>query len=108
MFYKYRAFASPALTLFKNSRQTCALHLMNSLLNIFCYIISNVSIRKNLHRVQLMAESYPDIQGYSEKQCLLRIQGAWDASPNQSREVKSGFKESLEEAKQSGETKSRF
>src|SRR3954471_23734574 len=27
---------------------------MNSLLSIFCYIISNVSIRKNLHRVQLI------------------------------------------------------
>src|SRR4051812_43079044 len=59
---------------FKNSRQTYALHLMNTLLNIFCYIISNVSIRKNLHRVQLMNESYPDRQDYSKKQCILRIQ----------------------------------
>src|SRR3954470_18165719 len=48
---------------------------MNSLLNIFCYIISNVSIRKNLHRVQLTTESYPDRQDYSEKQCLLRTRG---------------------------------
>src|SRR4051812_35699015 len=39
---------------------------MNSLLNIFCYIISNVSIIKNLHRVQLMTESYPDRQYYSK------------------------------------------
>src|SRR3954465_1770927 len=53
---------------FKNSRQTYALHLMNSLLNKFCYIISNVSNRKNLHRVQLMAGSYPDRQNYSESQ----------------------------------------
>src|SRR3954470_21434108 len=45
---------------FKNSRRTYALHLMNSLLNIFCYIISNVSIRKNLHMVWLMTQSYPD------------------------------------------------
>src|SRR3954462_15067690 len=81
MFYKYRAFASPALTLFKNSRQTCALHLMNSLLNVFCYIISNVSIRKNLHRVQLMTKSYPDRQNYSEKQRLLCIQGARHVLP---------------------------
>src|SRR3954470_15881384 len=62
--------------LFKNSRQTYALHLMNPLLSIFCYIISNVSNRKNLHRVQLMTESYPDRQDYSEKQCLIHIQGA--------------------------------
>src|SRR4051812_14471564 len=80
---------------FKNSRQTYALHLMNSLLNIFCYIISNVSNRKNLHRVQLMTESYPDKQDYSEKQCLLCIQGAWHASPNQSGAIKSRFEESL-------------
>src|SRR3954469_4674697 len=59
----------------KNLRQTYALHLMNSLLNIFCYIISNVSIRENLHRVQLMTRSYPDRQDYSKKQCLLHIQG---------------------------------
>src|SRR3954468_1790296 len=83
-FYKYHAFTSPVLTFFKNSRQTYALHLMNSLLNKFCYIISNVSIRKNRHRVQLMTESYPDRQNYSEKQCLLRMQGAWLALPNQS------------------------
>src|SRR4051812_35790597 len=51
----------------KNSRQTYALHLMNSLLNIFCYIISNVSIRINLHRVWLMTESYPVKQNYSKK-----------------------------------------
>src|SRR3954469_18488126 len=69
---------------FQKSRQTYALHLMNSLLSIFCYIISNVSIRNNLHRVQLMTESYPDRQYYSEKQYLLCIQGAWHASPNQS------------------------
>src|SRR3954464_1887298 len=47
---------------FKNSRQTYALHLMNSLLNIFCYIISNASTRKNLHMVQLMTKSYPKRQ----------------------------------------------
>src|SRR3954462_13373753 len=56
--------------------KTYALHLMNSLLNIFCYIISNVSIRKNLHMVQLMTESYPDKQNHSKKPCLLRTQGA--------------------------------
>src|SRR4051812_15232368 len=71
MFYKYRAFASPALTLFKNSRQTCALHLMNSSLNIFCYIISNVSNRKNLHRVQLMTKSYPDRQNHFKTMSLI-------------------------------------
>src|SRR3954471_5089053 len=49
---------------FKNSRQMYALHLMNSLLNIFCYISSNVSIRKNLHMVQLMTESSPDRQNH--------------------------------------------
>src|SRR4051812_34944389 len=38
---------------------------MNSLLNIFCYIILNVSIRKNLHMVQLMTNSYPDRQDHS-------------------------------------------
>src|SRR3954468_10221146 len=86
----------------KNSRQTYALHLMNSLLNIFCYIISNVSIRKNLHRVQLMTESYPDRQDYSEKQCLLRIQGAWHASPKQSGAIKSRFEESLKMPKVKG------
>src|SRR4051812_2852038 len=79
----------------KNSRQTYPLHLMNSLLNVFCYIISNVSIRKNLHRVQLMTESYPDRQNYSEKQCLLHIQGAWHALPNQSGEIKSRSQESF-------------
>src|SRR3954470_19698309 len=61
-FYKYYTFT--CLNVFQNSRQTYALHLMNSLLNIFCYIISNVSIRKNLHRVQLMTESYPDRQNH--------------------------------------------
>src|SRR3954470_21958495 len=55
------------ISCFKNSRQTYALHLMNTLLNIFCYIISNVSNRKNLHRVQLMIESYPDRQNYSKE-----------------------------------------
>src|SRR3954468_10508326 len=75
MFCKYRAFTSSAFTFFKNSRQTYALHLMNLLLNKFCYIISNVSNRKNLHRVQLMTESYPDRQNYSKKQCLLCVQG---------------------------------
>src|SRR3954471_13335148 len=35
---------------------------MNSLLNIFCYIISNASTRKNLHMVQLMTKSYPNRQ----------------------------------------------
>src|SRR3954465_4542256 len=80
---------------FKNSRQTYALHLMNSLLNIFCYIISNASNRKNLHRVQLMTESYPDTQDYSEKQCLLHIQGACHVLPNQSEAIKSRFQESL-------------
>src|SRR3954465_11676843 len=68
---------------------------MNSLLSIFCYIISNVSIRKNLHRVQLMTESYPDRQDYSKKKCLICIQGAWHASPNQSGAIKSRFEESL-------------
>jgi len=66
-----------------------ALHLMNSLLNIFCYIISNASIRKNLHMVQLMTKSYPNRQDYSEKQCLVRIQGAWHALPNQSGAIQS-------------------
>src|SRR4051812_1999523 len=65
---------------------------MNSLLNIFYYIISNVSIKKNLHRVQLMTESYPDRKDYSKKQCLLRIQGAWHALPNQSGEINSKFR----------------
>src|SRR3954470_25062999 len=78
-FYKYYTFT--CLNVFQNSRQTYALHLMSSLLNIFCYIISNVSIRKNLRRVQLMTGSYPDRQDYSEKQCLLRIQGTWHALP---------------------------
>src|SRR4051812_12299372 len=68
---------------------------MNSLLSIFCYIISNVSIRRNLHRVQLMTESYPNRQCYSKKKCLLCIQGAWHASPNQSGAIKSRFEESL-------------
>src|SRR3954468_4934751 len=68
---------------------------MNSLLNIFCYIISNVSNRKNSHSVQLMTESYPDRQDYSKKQCLLRIQGAWHALPNQYGAIKSRFEESL-------------
>src|SRR3954462_10916780 len=63
-FCKYHDFTSPILMFFKNSRQTYALHLMNSLLNILCYIISNVSNRKNLHKVQLMTESYPDKQNY--------------------------------------------
>src|SRR3954470_8513803 len=67
--------------LFKNSRQTYALHLMNPLLNIFCYIISNVSIRKNLHMEQLMTESYPDRQDYSEKQCLYVYKGHERFSP---------------------------
>src|SRR4051812_4205901 len=40
---------------------------MNTLLNIFCYIIPNVSNRKNLHRVQLMIERYPDRQNYSKE-----------------------------------------
>src|SRR3954465_2573107 len=80
---------------FKNSRQKYALHLMNTLLNIFCYIISNVSNRKNLHRVQLMTESYPDRQDYSKKQCLLHIQGAWNILPNQYGEIKSRFQETL-------------
>src|SRR4051812_20860156 len=94
-FYKHHTFASLVLMLFKNSRQTYALHLMNSLLNIFCYIISNVSIRKNLHRVQLMTESHPNRQDYSEKQYLLRIQGEWHAFPNQPETIMSRFKESL-------------
>src|SRR4051812_6545273 len=68
---------------------------MNYLLTIFCYIISNVSIRKNLHSVQLMIESYPDREVYFEKQCLLRIQGAWHALPDQSGAIKSRFQESL-------------
>src|SRR3954464_8450028 len=63
-FYKYHNFTSPVLMYFKNTRQTYALHLMNSLLNIFCYIISNVSNRKNVHMVQLMTESYPDRQNH--------------------------------------------
>src|SRR3954470_4352970 len=95
VFYKRHTFTSLVLMLFKNSRQTYALHLMNSLLNIFCYIIPNVSIRKNLHRVQLMTESYPDRQDYSKKQCLLRIQGAWHVLLNQSGAIQSRFKESL-------------
>src|SRR4051812_19361120 len=98
-FYKHHTFASLVLMLFKNSRQTYALHLMNSLLNIFCYIISNVSNRKNLHRVQLMTESHPDRQYYSKKPCLLRIQGAWHTSPDQSGAIKSRFRESLKDAK---------
>src|SRR4051812_39371429 len=40
---------------------------MNTLLSIFCYIISNVSNRKNLHKVQLMIERYPDRQNYSKE-----------------------------------------
>src|SRR3954465_2122389 len=63
-FYKYHDFTSPVLMFFKNSRQTYALHLMNSLLNIFSYIISNVSNRKNLHKVQLMTKSYPGRQNH--------------------------------------------
>lgn len=55
-FSKHHAFTSPVLMFFKNSRQTYALHLMNSLLNIFCYIIPNVGIRKNLHRVWLVTQ----------------------------------------------------
>src|SRR3954470_19351578 len=68
---------------------------MNSLLSIFCYIISNVSNRTNLHRVQLMTESYPDRQYYSKKPCLLRIQGAWHVLLNQSGAIQSRFEESL-------------
>src|SRR3954470_16412134 len=94
-FCKYHAFTSLVLMIFKNSRQTYALHLMNSLLNKFCYIISNVSNRKNLYRVQLMTESYPDRHDYSEKQRLLRIQGAWHVLPNQSGAIQSRFQESF-------------
>src|SRR4051812_41977370 len=101
-FYKQHAFTSLVLMLFKNSRQTYALHLMNSLLSIFCYIISNVSIRKNLQGVQLMTKSYPDRQDHSEKQRLLRIQGAWHALSNQSEAIKSRFKESLKRQKVKG------
>src|SRR3954465_4321604 len=68
---------------------------MNSLLNIFCYIISNVSIRENLHRVQLMTRSYPDRQDYSKKQCLLHIQGAWHVFSGQSGAIQSRSQESL-------------
>src|SRR4051812_10836364 len=68
---------------------------MNSLLNIFCYIISNVSNRENLHRVPLMTESYPDRQDYFERQCLLHIQGARHVSLNHSGAIQSRFKESL-------------
>src|SRR4051812_28158188 len=50
---------------------------------------------RTCNRVQLMTESYPDRQDYSEKQCLLRIQGAWHALPNQSGTIMSRFKESL-------------
>src|SRR4051812_44268995 len=86
----------------KNSRQTYALHLMNSLLNKFCYLISNVSNRKNLHRVQLMTESYPDRQYYSKKQCLLRIQGAWHVCPNNLRQSSQDSENLSRMPKQSG------
>src|SRR3954466_2041910 len=67
---------------FKNSRQTYALHLMNSLLNIFCYIISNVSIRKNLHMVQLMTESYPDKQNHFRSNVCYVYKGHGTFFPN--------------------------
>src|SRR4051812_20488136 len=77
-FYKHHIFINitllhPLFFVFfkKNSRQTCALHLMNSLLNIFCYIISNVSNRNNLHRVQLMTKSYPDRQNHFRTMSLI-------------------------------------
>src|SRR3954464_8847811 len=94
-FYKYHNFTSPVLMYFKNTRQTYALHLMNILLNIFCYIISNVSNRKNLHRVQLMTKSHPDIQYYSKKQCHRRIQRAQRVLSKRSGAIQSRFQESL-------------
>src|SRR3954469_5706930 len=67
MFLRISRFYISCFNVFQNSRQMYALHLMNSLLNIFCYVISNVSIRINLHRVWLMTESYPDKQNHSKK-----------------------------------------
>src|SRR3954465_2591388 len=82
MFYKYHAFTSLILMFFKNSRQTYALHLMNSLLNKFCYIISNVSNRTNLHRVQLMTNSYPDRHDHSRTNISCVYEGHGVFCPN--------------------------
>src|SRR3954462_5396005 len=87
---------------FKNSRQTYALHLMNSLLNKFYYIISNVSNRKNLHRVQLMTESYPDRQYYSKEAMSPMYTRGMARLPNQSGGNQVEFQKSLKSIKQSG------
>src|SRR3954470_14541542 len=117
-FCKYHAFTSLVLMFFKNSRQTYALHLMNSLLNKFCYIISNVSNRTNLHRVQLITNSYPDRHDHSRSNVSCVYKGHDVFCPNnlgqssrdskklsntyindQSGAIKSRFRESLKDAK---------
>src|SRR4051812_47439196 len=67
MFLQISCFYIPCFNVYSKLKTLYALHLMNVLLNIFCYIISNVSNRKNLHRVQLMTKSYPNQQRLLQK-----------------------------------------